>query len=125
MVSAPVRKFLEQYVDSAELLDILMLLFREQGETWTPEQVSNRVFTVPQAAEKRLDELKARGLVIERQDNPEAYAVNTRDPALLAVMTDLHEAYVKSRADVINFVFSIKADPLKSFSDAFKLRGNS
>lgn len=125
MVSTPVRKFLEQYVDSAELLDILMLLFREQGETWTPEQVSNRVFTVPQAAEKRLEELKARGLVIERQDNPDAYAVNTRDPALLGVMTDLHEAYVKSRADVINIVFSIKADPLKSFSDAFKLRGNS
>ena len=125
MVSASVRKFLEEYVDSAELLDILMLLFGEPEETWTPTQVSNRVFTVPQAAEKRLEELKDRGLVVERQDNPGAYAVDNRDPALNAVMTELREAYIKSRADVINIVFSIKADPLKSFSNAFKLRGNS
>lgn len=125
MISAAVHQFLSEYIDSAELLDILMLLHAEPTEVWTPESVSNRVFTVPQAAERRLEELHARGLVVEVAGRKGVYNLKAGDPKLLEVLTELRKAYLASRADVINEVFKMKADPLKSFSNAFKLRGDS
>lgn len=125
MISSAVHQFLSEYVDSAELLDILMLLYGEPNETWTPDKVSNRVFTVPQAAERRLEELKARGLVVEPPGRPGSYTLQLSDPQLNAVLTELRTAYLESRANVINAVFSMKADPVQSFSNAFKLRGDS
>lgn len=125
MISASVSQFLSEYIDSAELLDILMLLHAQPTEVWTSENVSNRVFTVPQAAERRLEELESRGLVVEAAGQKGAYTLKTSDPKLNAVLTELRTAYVASRADVITAVFNMKADPLKSFSNAFKLRGDS
>ena len=123
MISAAVHQFLADYVDSAELLDILMLLYSEPNEAWTPEKVSNRVFTVPQAAERRLEELKERGLAAEPAGKPGAYTLQSGDPQTTAVLAELRDAYKASRANVINAVFSMRSDPLKSFSNAFKLRG--
>jgi hypothetical protein len=125
MISSEARAFLAKYIDSAELLDILMLLYREPEGIWTAEVVSNRVFTVPQAAEKRLEELQARGLAKTNPDHPGAFRLAVDDPKVAKGMTELRQAYETSRADVIGLVFSIKADPLQSFSNAFKLRGDS
>lgn len=125
MISPEVRSFLAKYVDSAELLDILMLMHREPDGNWTAESLSNKVFTVPQAAQKRLDELAVRGLVAERAGRPGSYVLQQSDPQLVRALAGVRAAYDESRANVINAVFSMKADPLKSFSDAFKLRGES
>lgn len=124
MISSEVRGFLAKYVDSAELLDILMLMHREPDGNWTADSLSNKVFTVPQAAQKRLDELAARGLVAERPEQRGVYMLQS-DPQVTRALAALRAAYDESRANVINAVFSMKADPLKSFSDAFKLRGES
>lgn len=125
MISSEVRNFLTKYVDSAELLDILMLLFREPDQEWTPESVSNRVFTVPQAAERRLEELKERGLLAERTDRPGAYQIAVSDPGVTNALNEVRQAYEASRAELITFVFSLKADPVQSFSNAFRLRSDS
>lgn len=122
MISPQVREFLTDYIDSAELLDVLMLLVREPDKAWTPDTVSNRVFSVPQAAQQRLDELTVRGLVAERADTPGSYALSVRDDKLAETLAEVRQVYERNRADLITFVFSMKADPVKSFSNAFKLR---
>jgi hypothetical protein len=125
MVSAEVRDFLAKYASSAEWLDILMLMHREPEAVWTAESVSNRVFTVPQAAERRLQELVESGLAKERADLPGAYALDDQHPAIKTVLPAVRAAYDASRADVIGAVFNLRADPLQSFSNAFRLRGDS
>jgi hypothetical protein len=125
MISAAAHQFLAKYIDSAELLDILMLLYGNEGAVWTPESVSNRVFTVPQAAERRLEELKARGIVSDDPARPGSYKLDLSDQQVRDVLPELLDAYRTNRADVINIVFRMKADPVKSFSNAFKLRGES
>jgi hypothetical protein len=125
MISKAAHEFLAKYVDSAELLDILMLLYGNADAVWTPESVSNRVFTVPQAAERRLEELKARGIVTDDPARPGAYKVDLNDQEVRDILPELLNVYRTNRADVINIVFRIKADPVKSFSNAFKLRGES
>lgn len=125
MISSDVRNFLAKYVDSAELLDILMLLHREPDHIWTADSVSNRVFTVPQAAERRLEELEARRLVVQRSDKPGAYELQRADPEIQRSLAAVREAYDANRAALIGVVFSMKSDPVQSFSNAFRLRGDS
>ena len=125
MISPPVREFLAKYVSSAELLDILMLLYREQEPVWTPASVSNRVFTVPQAAERRLEELEAQGLVMRRPGHADAFCVDPTHPEVKATLPALREIYETNRAEVIGTVFKMRTDPLQSFSNAFRLRGDS
>jgi hypothetical protein len=125
MISAEVREFLAKYANSAELLDILMLLHREPDAVWTAESVSNRVFTVPQAAERRLEELVGHGLAKPRTDVPGAYILDAQHPAFKTVIPAVRAAYEASRAEVIGIVFNLRADPLQSFSNAFRLRGDS
>lgn len=125
MISSEVRTFLAKYVDSAELLDILMLLHREPDQVWTADSVSNRVFTVPQAAERRLEELEARRLVVQRSDVPGAYELKTGAAEIERALVAVRHSYDANRAALISVVFSMKSDPVQSFSDAFRLRGDS
>ena len=125
MISPEVQTFLAENIDSAELLDVLMLIHRNPDERWTPEAVSNRVFTVPQAARDRLQQLVASGLIVESTESPGSFLLGVKDERDAAALNALRAAYDESRAEVINVVFSMKADPLKSFSNAFKLRGDS
>lgn len=124
MISREVREFLTQYISSAESLDVLMLLHREPAQLWTAESVSNRVFTVPQSAERRLEELKARGLVTESAEQSGSYALAKTDAAVSAVLSAVRAEYEKNRAEIMQIVFTNKADPIQSFSNAFKLRSD-
>ena len=124
MIKPDLRNFLAEYIDSAELLDVLMLFLRGGEETWTSESVANRVFSVPQAAEKRLQELVSRGLIAPRTDRPGAFQLQVRDPALNDTLDELKRAYQANRAEVLGLVFKLKANPLQNFADAFKLRGD-
>lgn len=124
-IPAEVRNFIARYIDSAELLDVLMLLHREPEGEWTAATVSSRVFSVPQAAQKRLEELAARGLATTDPHHPDRFVLSFEDPEVGRGVNKLRELYDKSRADVIGVVFSSKSDPIQSFSNAFKLRGDS
>ena len=125
MLSTRVKEFLAKYVSSAELLDILMLMHREPDQVWTAESVSNRVFTVPQAAERRLEELEAVGLVRKNPDAPGTFVINDSNDAVKTSLADVRAAYEANRVEVVGAVFTMRADPLQSFSDAFRLRGDS
>lgn len=124
-IPAEVRNFIAKYIDSAELLDVLMLLHREPGGEWSPTTVSSRVFSVPQAAQRRLEELTARGLAANDPNHPDRYVLSIDDADTQRAVDALRGLYDKSRADVIGVVFSTKSDPIQSFSNAFKLRGDS
>ena len=121
MISPEARAFLQKYVVSAEQLDILMLLFLEPDAAWTADAVSNRVFTVPQAAAQRLSELEECGLAAEAEDAPGAYRLKL-SPEAARGLEELRDAYEKNRAEVVKLVFTRRNDPLQSFADAFRLR---
>lgn len=122
MLNRAAQEFLSNYIDSAEQIDVVMLMFRDPQAVWTADALSAAVFSVPQSIQRRLDELKQRGLVVERADQPDAYALRIDDAEQRAGLESLYAEYQRSRADVINAVFEMKRDPLKSFSNAFKFR---
>jgi hypothetical protein len=121
-ISEPVRAFVDQNIDSAELLETLLLVHSGGEREWTPEQVAQSIYTVPAGATRRLEQLVDMGLVASNGAMNPAYRFAPSTAALRGQVDDLAAAYKTNRVGVINLIYDRAADPLRSFSDAFKLR---
>jgi len=117
-----VRRFLGEYVDSAEKLEILLFLHRNPGRGWTAEELSPMVYTVPAAALQRLEALAADGLVSTTGGGNPTYRFQPADERLRERVDALAAAYGRNRVGVIRAVLAIPKSPAQSFADAFRLR---
>jgi hypothetical protein len=124
-VPPEVRQFLAQHIETAEQLEILLLLHRGGEREWTALDVSQAVYTVPASATMRLEGLVSRGFVSSTGGADPCYRYEPRSEQLRAQVEALAEAYRVDRVGVIKLLFDKPPDPLQSFADAFKLRGNS
>lgn len=117
-----VQRFVAEHIQSADQLDILLLLHGSPEREWTAREVSEAVFTVPTSATMRLEQLVETGLLVTKGGADPGYEYSPSTPILRAQVDALAEAYRDDRVAVIQLVFRKPADPLKSFSDAFRLR---
>jgi hypothetical protein len=119
-----VRAFIAQHIESAELLETLLLVHSAPERDWTPDDVARSIYTVPASAIRRLEQLVALSLAARRAgDADPAYRYAPGSPDLAAQVDALAAAYRAHRVAVINLVYApAPPDPLRSFADAFKLR---
>lgn len=121
-IGAEVRRFVSEYIRAPEQLDILLLLHGHPDRQWTAAEISRAVFTVPAAATMRMEEMVASGLLVSSGGSDPRYGFNPRSPGLRARVDELATAYRTNRVAVIGLVLQRPPDPLKSFSDAFRIR---
>jgi hypothetical protein len=121
-ISEHVRTFVAQNIDSAEMLETLLLVHSGGEREWTPEQVAQSIYTVPAGATRRLEQLVDMGLVASNGAMNPAYRFAPSTAALRGQVDELATAYRANRVGVINLIYNRPPDPLRSFSDAFKLR---
>lgn len=119
-----VRAFLAERIDSAEQLEILLLLQREPDRQWTALEVSQSVYTVPASATMRLEGLVAGGLASSTGTADPRYQYAPASDELRSRVEVLADAYKADRVSVIKFIFSKPPDPVQSFADAFRLRSD-
>jgi hypothetical protein len=117
-----VRSFVAQHIDSAELLETLLLVHSDPAREWSPESVAQSIYTVPAGATRRLEQLVEMGLATSTGTADPAYRYAPARPALAAQVDALAQAYRAGRVAVINLIYNKPPDPLRSFADAFKLR---
>jgi hypothetical protein len=123
-LSPEVRRFIAERIHAAEQLEILLLLHRSPDRDWTATDVSQAIYTVPAAATMRLESLVAAGFVSSSGEADPRYRYEPQDEGLGSQVDVLAEAYNADRVAVIKLIFTQPPDPLQSFADAFKLRGN-
>lgn len=119
-----VRQFIAEYIDSAELLETLLLVHSQPEREWMPEEVAQSIYTVPASATRRLEQLVAMELVASNNAPLPRYRYAPGSDDLRAQVDALAAAYRQHRVSVVNLIYSRPADPLRSFADAFKLRKN-
>lgn len=116
--STDVRRFVDRHINSVEQLELLLLLRRRAGQTFTPDAASRELRTAPASAAARLDEL-ARAKLLRRDGDAYVYAQsNELDRVLQAV----ESAYGSYRTRFISMIFEKPAGPLRDFADSFRLR---
>ena len=121
-LSTEALDFLRQYITTAEQLDVLMTVAHRPSQDWNAVEVSNAIFSVPQSVELRFEELVDRQL-IQRLSGSLRVRLAILPPAKQLALAEIHTAYKRSRAGIVNLIFQERADPVaKNFEDAFKYK---
>lgn len=100
----------------------MLLLFADAGKEWSALEVSRTLYTRLESAAAQLQTLHRAKLllVIEGGESPN-YRFHAASPEA-ATVADLEKVYKTRRVSVISFIYSKPTDPLRAFSDAFRLR---
>jgi predicted metal-dependent hydrolase len=118
-ISAEVKDFVFQYIDSVEQLEILLLLYSQAPKCWTSQEISDFLRSSPNSVEKRLSTLQAQKTVLE-SDEKGKYCYQRTEERIEKALRELNESYKVHKYKILEMIFS----PMKKsrdFADAFKL----
>jgi hypothetical protein len=115
----PVRQLIAQHIESVEQLEVLLHLRANADRTWTADEVAQNLHIQPDSAERRLDDLRARGFFAVEENR---YRYSPAQPAMDALVGGLAQVYSTHRVSVISLIFSKPTDTIQTFADAFRFR---
>jgi predicted transcriptional regulator len=120
-----VRRLIAEHIHSVEQLEVLLLLRRTEGRSWTVDEVSNELVTQRDSVAERLEDLARRGFLARSGDPSPRYAYESGDEARDRDVDELADSYARRRVSVISLIFSKPSDTIRSFADAFRLRSDT
>ena len=115
-----VHRFIYQYVASVEQLEVLLLMRRVPGRSWSAQDVARELYSHPTSIDGRFQSLLAAGLL--RETAPGAFQYAPRSAELDAIVGRVDEMYGERRVAVISVIASRSVANVKAFSDAFRIR---
>lgn len=116
-----IRHFITENFNSVEQLEALLLLRADPERAWDAVQLSQALYTQPEAAAMRLADLRGRGF-LAAEGTPARYRYRPAPPELARQVDLLADVYRERRVTVITLIYSRPADPAQAFADAFRLR---
>jgi hypothetical protein len=111
--------FIATSVDSVWTLELLLLLERERGRDWAPDELIRELRGSRGVIEAALRRLQGVGLVM--QDGSERYRYQAASSHLDELVRALEVAYAATPMKIINAIVA-PSGKLRVFSDAFKLK---
>ena len=124
LISNEVKDFVFHSIDSAEQLDILLLLHSDVHKKASIKEISDFLRSTPTSIEKRILNLIQQNLLVSAGEGAQTkYAFHFENEAALKVVSQLAEVYKSHRYGILEIIFS----PLKKsrdFADAFKISGS-
>lgn len=115
-----VRTFVNMYIDSIELLEVLILLRTETDKAWSIPDVARALTLTHDSATLRLKELERRRLV--HRDQGDLFSYDAHSLGVEETVERVAEAYSKRRTRLIALIFSGASESIRGFADAFRLR---
>jgi hypothetical protein len=120
-LSAAVKGFIREHIQSVEQIEILALMRNAPGREWTARALDQTLRSSEQSIARRLAEFARAGLLTESGDVEKTYRYQPRDSAREAMAAEAVQAYRARPVLVIETIFK-PDDPAQSFADAFRIR---
>lgn len=118
---AELRAFLYTCIDGLEQAELLVRL-HGATEAFNARTLARELGISDATARHHLETLVARGLLQASVGGEVQYRYAPRSPELQRLAGVMMDHWTHARSDVIRFVAAAQANPLSSFSKAFKLR---
>lgn len=116
-----VRQFLRDHISSVMHLEVLLRLRAAPDDHLTPMQLSSELGGSVDLAIACLAQLERSGLV-RQVDDDLTYRYSPQDRARAAVVDTVADTYTRRKVAVVSEIFRQPDDPLRDFSNAFRLR---
>lgn len=121
-ISDRVRTLIADQIDSVVQLEILLLLREGADREFAAREVADVLRIGPAWAEPHLIGLCVRGMLVCSSGPEPRYRYQPSSPELKAAIDELAQCYAERRVSVTALIFSRPPNPLRDFSDAFRLR---
>jgi DNA-binding MarR family transcriptional regulator len=118
VIPPAVREFITRHIDTVSELEALLILRAHPKESWTLDQLANRVYVSRRGISEIIERFAAEGFVKREDDR---YRYDCKDATLEETIAELAQRYASHLIPVTNMIHS-KPRSIRSFSDAFKLR---
>jgi hypothetical protein len=120
-VSKRLQTFLSERLSSAGHIDVVMLLRDDPSRSWTAPEVAAALGAAPETAAMRLFLLASGGLIAFEPAAIPRYRYVNSDAEMDATLQELSDA-LQSDRDAVMALIDAPRDPIRSFTDAFKLK---
>jgi hypothetical protein len=117
-----VRALIAAHISSVVQLELLLLLHAEPTRERTPADISRELRIDAGWVAGQLRDLCAAGLLVCTEGPNPSFRYWAARPEFHDAVEGLAHAYAERRVTVIALIFSKPADPIRSFTDAFRLR---
>jgi DNA-binding transcriptional ArsR family regulator len=118
-----VRRFLDDYVESIDQLEILRLLWERPEVDCSVADLSAEIQAEPADVAAHLTALRARGLLVSSDPGSGlVYRFGPRSLELEALLRATLQHYRERPVSMIKLVVARSKDPLRKFADAFRVR---
>lgn len=121
-LSETLERFIRERLPSSEQIDIVLLLRADPERAWSAPEVSQQLGTPPESTAMRLFLLASNGVVAFDGSGGIPRYRHTSNPESNALIDELAAIYETRPGDIYDVVGAPARDPLRSFSDAFKLK---
>jgi hypothetical protein len=108
-----VKNFIFRYIDSVELLEVLLLFQKNHNQSWDAQSIAIELRSNPISASRRISFLRSLKLLRETAGSDSEYLFDASNPELNSVIVDLASAYQVQRHSVFELIFS----PMKKTRD--------
>jgi predicted transcriptional regulator len=116
-ISAKLKQFIFEYVDSVELIEVLLLM-RNNFEKWfSATQISTELRSNPTSISKRLMRLVNIGL-LEQNNDKDQFRYKPASLELKEIVSELSNEYLLRRHSIFELIFSSSKNA-RQFANAF------
>ena len=113
------KEFIGRYIHSVAQLEILLMLRSEPHRSWTPQEVTQKLYLQVEMTSQLLEEIVQRGLATKTENGFYYRPISDLDRDAI---DRLAQIYQERRVAVIAEIFSKPKDSLRAFADAFRMR---
>jgi hypothetical protein len=117
-----VRALIASHISSVVQLELLLLLHAQPTRERTAGDISRELRIDAGWVTGQLRELTAAGLLVSNEGPSPTFRYWASRPEIHDAVEGLAKAYAERRVTVIALIFSKPSDPIRSFTDAFRLR---
>jgi len=121
-ISAEIRQFVIENIDSVAQLEALLLLRAAVGQTWNPADVAKRLYIQPRTAAELLRVLHERELIMLADPQAPSYKYGPTTAERVRLVEDLATTYATQLVAVTQLIHAKAARNVQGFADAFRLR---
>ncbi len=115
-----VAREVDEYINSLECLEVLLLLYREAGRVWSIEQVAGELRIKSDTAARHLERMASLGL-LEAENPTGDFRFQPVDEARASGARIIVDAYATRRIALINHIASRALSRIRSLADAFRV----
>jgi hypothetical protein len=117
-----VDRFIFDQIDSVPHLEALLLIWSNNANPWSAEEVGRRLYISPQEATKILNDLTRQQLLQPEPSDPQRYGYHSQSKEADELMDAINRTYLRETVRISTMIHAKASPAVRDFARAFRFK---